>query len=71
MSFHAMFQIKEFDNLTGNGFTWNVDVAGGTNFICNLKDSTGALAQSAAIAVGNGSTGCVNSNITESASGQT
>jgi len=63
--------LKEFDNLTGDGFTWNVDVPGGTNFICNLKGVDGVIAQSAAVTVGNGSNSCVNSTVTESPSGQT
>jgi DUF4097 and DUF4098 domain-containing protein YvlB len=57
--------------LTGDGFTWNVDVAGGTNFILNLKDVTGTIAQSAPVNVGNGGTGCLNTVITESVSGAT
>jgi len=63
--------LKEFDGISGTGFTWNVDVPGGTSFICNLKDTTGNIVQSAAVNVGDGGSSCVNTSVTETATGVT
>jgi len=64
--------LKEFDGLTGDAFTWNVDLQANTNFISNLKDSQGNIGQSASVMVTAGSnTSCVNATVNESATGQT
>ncbi|KAJ3565329.1 hypothetical protein NP233_g7703 [Leucocoprinus birnbaumii] len=39
--------LENLGTFTGDSFTWNVDIAAGTSIGLTLKDSTGAIAQSA------------------------
>ncbi|KII91076.1 hypothetical protein PLICRDRAFT_174401 [Plicaturopsis crispa FD-325 SS-3] len=51
--------LEDLGEQKGTSYTWKTDVASGTSVGLTLKDSTGAIAQTAAFTIQQGSTSCV------------
>jgi len=62
--------IKDFPTQTGTSYTWLVDLAQGTSFTGEVKDSQGNTAYTSIITIEPGTTlSCINNNVTETGSG--
>ncbi|KAM0751471.1 hypothetical protein T439DRAFT_347347 [Meredithblackwellia eburnea MCA 4105] len=60
--------LENLGTQTGTSYTWNVDLAPGTNITISLKDSTGTTVYTAAVVIQSGSsTSCVGSSSTSKA----